>query len=296
MKNRVRSIVMILILLTVIIFNPKAETAKAGTREDTSILLDQPAFHYYIAKGKENNKKIAPLKLTVKSSKTNGITDEENWIKKNKLSLNTYEVPNSYQLTTGNLPEKIDTFWGDLRITAAFYDKNYIYCTYGSDFSEGYLLNIYDYKTKERLYSLDFSNYRYSPDYIKADFDYVQQKINWAAIQDGILYVSNSHNTYAKSSKNQNAYITAIDLTDMSVIWRTDALVSNSNNFMIVDNVILCGYGFTDEKDYLYQINRNNGKILKKTSVKSAISYMAQKGNLLYVRTYNTDYVFKIGK
>ncbi len=296
MKNRVRSIAMILVLLTVIIINPMAGTAKAGTRDDTSILLDQPAAHYYMAKGKENNKKVAPLKLTVKFSKANGITDEENWIKKNKLSLNTYTVPNPNQITSGNLPEEIDTFWGDLSITAAFYDKAYIYCTYGSNFSEGYLLNIYDYKTKERLYSLDFLNYRYSPDYIKADFDYVQQRINWAAIKDGILYVSNSHNTYAKSSNNMNAYITAIDLADMSVIWRTDALVSNSNNFLIIDNVILCGYGFTDEKDYLYQINRNNGKILKKTSVKSAITYMVKKGTSLYVRTYNTDYIFKIGK
>ena len=296
MKKRLLSIFIIILMITVIPANQKAIITKAETTQSDTVLLEEPPFSYYFTESKGSDKKTVALKLTEKSSKTNNITDEEDWLKKNKLSLNTYEVPNQFQNKSGNLPEEIDTKWNNLIITSAFYDDSYIYSTYGSDFSEGYILNIYDYNTLELLYSLDFSNYKYSPKYIKADYEYIQQRVCWAAIKNGVLYVSNSHSTYAKSSSNMNAYVTAIDLSDMSVIWRTNALVSNSNNFVIVDNVILCGYGFTNEKDYLYQINRNNGKILKKTSVKSAVSYIVKKGNSLYVRTYNTDYIFKLGK
>ncbi len=42
-------------------------------------------------------------------------------------------------------------------ITSAFYDSSYIYCTYGSDFSQGYILNIYDTSTLKMAFSLDFS-------------------------------------------------------------------------------------------------------------------------------------------
>ncbi len=145
-----------------------------------------------------------------------------------------------------------------------------------------------------KLCAYDFSNYRYSPKYIKADYDYIEQKIDWAAIKDNILYVSNAHSTYAKSSKNMNAYITAINLDDMSILWRTKALVCNSSNFVITDGIIICGYGFTDESDFLYQIDMNTGNVVSKTFLKTAASYIMKKGNSLYVRTYNTDYKFSI--
>ncbi len=41
---------------------------------------------------------------------------------------------------------------------------------------------------------------------------------NWAVIKDNVLFISHCHKTYAKSSNNMNAYITAIDLSDMSIM------------------------------------------------------------------------------
>ena len=179
-------------------------------------------------------------------------------------------------------------------ITSAFYDASYIYCTYGSDFSEGYILNIYDRISLELIYTLDFSNYCYAPEYISEDFDFIQQKINCAAIEDDILYISHSHSTYAKSSNIMNAYITAINLSDMAILWRTDPLVSNAYNFQIIDDVIICGYGFTDEPDFLYQIDTSCGKVIDKLPLKSAAEYIIKKDNVLYVRTYNMNYEFEI--
>ncbi|SHO47664.1 hypothetical protein SAMN02745217_01613 [Anaerocolumna xylanovorans DSM 12503] len=262
---------------------------------NATVVMDKPSFGYYKS-GKAVDKNNTPLKLKLKSSKANQVIDEDKWFQNNKLSLKTYQVPNQNWGVSGNLPKGIDKEWDQLIVTSAFYDASYIYCTYGSDFSEGYILNIYNAKTKKMVYSFDFSSYRYSPKYVKADYDFIQQRINWAVIKDNVLYVSHSHNTYAKSSNNQNAYITAIDLSDRSILWRTKALVSNASNFLIVDGVIICGYGFTGESDYLYQVDLSTGKVLSKTPLKSAPSYIIKKGNSFYVRTYNTDYKFDIAR
>lgn len=290
-----KSIIFIMILLMLIgnDASRKAIVVEAGSDVSNTTFMEIPPFDYYISEDAKNTENDS-IKLKLKSSKANKIIDDEDWFKKNKLSLKTYQVPNSYRNISGNLPEGIDVTWDDLIITSTFYDSSYIYCTYGSDFSEGYILNVYDSDTLEMEYSLNFSDYRYSPKYIKADYDFIQQKILWATIKDDILYISHAHSTYAKSSKNMNAYITAIDLTNMSILWRSKALLCNSYNFIIIDGVIICGYGFTDERDYLYQVDMNTGKVLSKTSLKSAVSYIVKKGNSLYVRTYNTDYIFNI--
>lgn len=257
------------------------------------VILETPPFSYYLSdRAKPNDNQ--PIKLTMLASKTNDITDVDEWFIDNNLTYNTYAVPNSFRSITGDLPEEIADQWDDLIITAAFYDDTYIYCTYGSNFSEGYILNIYDQNSLEIIYSLDFSNYCYAPEYVSEDFEFIQQKINWAMIKDNILFVSNSHNTYARSSNNMNAYITAIDLSDMNILWRTDPLVSNADNFQVIDNVIICGYGFTDEPDSLYQIDSSSGKIIDKLPLKTAAEYIIKKDDVLYVRTYNMDYEFEI--
>jgi hypothetical protein len=293
MKKKLIAFTMVMLVLVSYLFSGSNIKINAAVKDDKPIMLEKPSFAYYIS-DKASTKKTKSIKLNVKSSKANNISEDDQWLKDNKLTLNTYEIPNYYSNTTGNLPEELDTEWNNLIITSAFYDSSYIYCTYGADYSEGYILNIYNAKTMELKYSLDFSAYRYSPQYIKADYDFILQRINWATIKGGVLYISHSHNTYAKSSKNMNGYITAIKLSDNSVLWRTKALVSNANNFLMVGNVIVTGYGFTDEADYLYQIDRNTGKVLNKQLLKSAASYIIKKGNFLYVHTYNTDYKFEI--
>lgn len=260
---------------------------------DEPYLLPEPPSGFY-SSDKITDKEGQAIQLKFLSGEPNNIIDEDEWLIKNDLTLNANPVFGIMEDSAANEPNEIDQEVNGLSITSMFQDESYTYCTYGANFAEGYILNIYDIQTNKKLYSLDFSNYRYSAEYVEADYDYIQQKVNWAAIKDNILYVSNSHNTYAKSSKGMNAYITAIDLNDMSIIWRTDALVSNSRNFQMIGDVIVCGYGFTDEDDFLYQIDTYNGKVLEKTPLKSAPSVIIEKDNILYVRTYNTDYKFEI--
>ncbi len=262
-------------------------------RGQNTIILETPPINYYLSK-KVTPKEVKPLKIEQQSKKSNNIIDDEKWFKDNKLTYNTYEVPNSLRNIKGNVPNFVGATFNDLLITKAFYDESYIYCTYGNDYSEGYILNVYSKKTKKQLYSFDFSNYRYSRDFVDKDYDYVEQAVDWATIKNNTLYVSNSHYTYAESSCNMNAYITAISLDNYEILWRSKPLVSNVQNFIIINDVIVCGYGFTDEQDYLYQLNLYTGKTIKQIPIKSAASYIVKKGNYLFVRTYNTDYVYKI--
>lgn len=257
------------------------------------VTLETPPFSYYLSDRVKPEEK-QPLQLTMISSVSNDITDVDKWFTDNDLIYNAHEVPNSFMDTTGNLPDEVTKQWKDLIVTSSFYDDSYIYCTYGLDFSEGYKLNIYDRESLELVYSLDFSNYCYAPEYISADYGYIQQRINWATIKDNILFVSHSHNTYAKSSNDMNAYITAIDLSDMAILWRTEPLVSNAKNFQLIDDIIISGYGFTDEPDFLYQIDTTSGKIIDKLPLKTAAEYIIKKDNVLYVRTYNMNYEFEI--
>jgi len=259
-----------------------------------TIVMETPPFTYFLSdKVTPDTTSDSAIRLFKEVEKSNGITDEADWFTQNALSLNKLDLET---ITNNSDPaySEIKATWNNLKITAAFQDEKYIYTTYGVDYSQGYYLKIYDAVTKENLYTLDFSNYKEAPDFQKDYEGYVQQQITWATIQDNVLYISNSHNTYADFSMGQNAYITAIDLSDLSILWRSDPLVCNTRNFIILENTIVCGYGFTAEDDYLYELSKNTGKVLETIPLASGPSYIIEADGKIYVRTYNTDYVFNI--
>ena len=77
----------------------------------------------------------------------------------------------------------------------------------------------------------------------------------------GILYVETAHPTYAKSSYGRNAYVSAIDVKKRKLLWRSPALVANAAHFVLLNDTIVSGYGFTAEPDYLYALDRATGKV-----------------------------------
>ena len=62
--------------------------------------------------------------------------------------------------------------------------------------------------------------------------------------------------------------------------------------FIVSDDGIITGYGFTSEDDYLFELDRHTGKTVSKQRAKSGPEAPALKGDVLYVSTYNTDYRF----
>ena len=270
--------------------NKATATADNSAISKDPYVMEVPSFEYYTS-NQSSTTKTPSIALKMSSSEPNNITDTDKWFEQNKLSLNQYlNLDNA----NANLPSGIDAMYDNLILTNAYYDDSYIYCMYGTNYSDSYILRIYDSNTNAIVNTIDFSNYMYEPNTTNEEALSFPQQINWASIKDGILYVSNRHRTYASTTNNKNAYITAIDLNDMHVIWRSDALISNAENFLILDNVIICGYGFTDEDDNLYELDRSNGKVIDSIPLKSAPSYLIQKDNQIFVRTYNMNYVFTV--
>jgi len=109
-----------------------------------------------------------------------------------------------------------------------------------------------------------------------------------------VLYVSNSHLTYASQTKGRNAYLSAIDLGTKKTLWRSPALVANARTFVVTRDLIVAGYGFTAEPDFLYLLDRRSGKVLHRLPVPSAPEIIKLRDGRLYVRTYDRQVVARI--
>lgn len=188
--------------------------------------------------------------------------------------------------------------------------NGFVDCRYGTQ--EGYYIqdhdyNMFRYSSSGDRYPMNLDVYNDSFEMVASyDFsefipegggigNYTEPWIHYACTDDtgNILYVSIGHSTYSKEDP-ETAYIMAIDMNTDEVLWKTVPLVSNSENFVVKDDTIFTGYGFTKEDDYVYCINRITGVLDEKIPVKSAPDFLYEKNGQLYVRTYDRDYVFDI--
>jgi len=144
------------------------------------------------------------------------------------------------------------------------------------------------FDTKKRfLYGFDFGKYVWPPRIAPGERELVYEEIVTAREADGVLYVENAHLTYARSSYDRNAYLTAIDLKTKKRLWRSAALVANARSFVVVGRYLVTGYGFTAEPDYLYLLDRRTGRVIERLKLPSAPERITRKGNRLTVRTYD---------
>lgn len=234
------------------------------------ILFDTPSFEYYLSDS-VNVAAGSPLTLNLVSSKKNGITDTDLWFENNDLYVGGAQSNNGLRLTSYN-------------------DGVYRYeiDTYGNK------VNIYDLVSNEWLYNFDFNNFGNNGFPLGAYGMTASHAIKWVLIKDDILYISDVFEGYSVDAGGKTAYITAINLSDMSILWRTEPLTCYCTNFIILNNVIICGYGFTAEDDYIYQVDLNTGVRLASIKVDTMAEYFAINDNVLYVRCYDTDYEFEI--
>lgn len=246
------------------------------------------------------------VRIEATSERPNTVTDGDSWFKRTQTRLNEYSIaPGLADVPTlGDVPANVPREFRGLKLVKGIGADNGIFLVYGKDFADGRILVRYDLDGRGPAfrYAYDFSSYLASPgkdaETIRFEKQYgegiVDQRIVWAAEKDNILYVANAHNTYAKSSLNLNAYITAIDLRTNAIKWRSAPLVANAGSFEIVKDAIICGYGFTKEPDFLYVLDRSTGDVAQKVPVRSGPECLIMKGQFLYVRCYDTDYVFKV--
>ena len=155
----------------------------------------------------------------------------------------------------------------------SFSDENYEYLWDGDD------LYIYENGTGDCLYVLNYPTDKW---YVNG---------NNAYLKDGIFYGASVANGYAQPD---TCFMFAYDLENEKLLWRSADQSYNSMNFVVEGDVLICGYGFTAEPDYLYQINRNTGEIIDRLSLKKMPDLIVEQDGKLYVHTYSYNYVISI--
>jgi hypothetical protein len=220
----------------------------------------------------------ASVRLELVSARRNEITDVDAWFIRNRLSLP--------KVGASQLPAATPRFFRSLPLLDAIRQRDRLLLVYGRDPSASrYLVG----QTGDALsYAFDFVNYAHAP---RGGY---YQELLWAAETGGVLYVAHGHATYARASRGLTGYVTAIDVRRRAVRWRSRPLVANARTFEVVGNVIVAGYGFTDEPDYLYLLDRRTGAIAQRLRLPSAPEYILRRGRTFYVRTYDHDVIVRL--
>ena len=194
---------------------------------------------------------VEPLKLQIISEEYNNIDWANDWYERENLSL-----------------PMIGNEWNH------FYDDTYEYLWADDE------LYIFDRQISNSdthcLYVLQYPTDKW----------YINGNNAW--LKDGIFYGASVTNGYAEPD---SCFMFAYDLEQDKLLWRSADQSYNSMNFVVKGDVILCGYGFTAEDDYLYQINRNTGEILDRLELKKMPDLLVEQDGKLYVHTYSYDYV-----
>ena len=154
-----------------------------------------------------------------------------------------------------------------------FYDDEYQYIWSGD------ALYIYENISGNCLYVLEYPTDKW---YING---------NNACLLDDIFYGISVTNGYAQPD---SCFMFAYDLKNNKLLWRSGDQTSNTMNFIVKKDVIICGYGFTSEKDYLYQLNLHTGEVIASLELKKQPDLLVPQDNMLYVHTYSYNYTIEM--
>ena len=126
--------------------------------------------------------------------------------------------------------------------------------------------------------------------------DSLYQSVEWAVVKDGVLYFSECTVT-APDKDSQGNYLVAVDTKTDKTIWMSKPRTVNSDNFLIVDNSIICGLGGSGITDYIYVLNRYTGVKMYEYWIPTAAYWFAiGEDKNLYVTLYDKHVAFKIAR
>jgi len=149
-------------------------------------------------------------------------------------------------------------------------------CSLGADTNCHYFARLYDIEGNE-LWTIALHELFSAPRYFEI------QDIRYA---DGFLYFNEACQSYSSGAKGKCSSLVAVDPKTTEVRWRTRPLVSNGR-FLVHGEYIVSGYGFTNEKDFIFVVSRDTGSILHKVKLrKSAETFEIAEDGLLEVVVY----------
>lgn len=221
----------------------------------------------------DSDEEPEPFILSFVSESGNNVSEPDDWLAENQLYLPMINGALAESAMQIRRDPDIDYDYCEQFADTVFYDENYIYEWSPTD------ICVYDKETMQLLYD------------VRAESDRWYIMGNCAYVRDGILYTCNIFNGYAMPN---SCYLMAYDLEKGELLWRSEDQTFNSMNFIVKGDVIICGYGFTAEDDYIYQISMRTGKTVSKTTVSKMPDLLVEQDGKLYVHTYSYDYVFEI--
>ena len=234
---------------------------------DTAFIMSNPSWEYYCSENAVAAGTLIQLEQ-ISDTKYEWL-DDEKWVRDNGYEGTSLPYTDGDYYYEAYNPAEYDYMYQCLRI----YDGADDMGTVAYDFDLSVLCN--------------------GPDEAALKNSNTTQYIRYAKIADRVLYVSMIHNGYSSNEPESN-YVAAISLDTYEVLWKSAPLVCNSSNFVIAEDALICGYGFTDEPDFIYVLDLGDGSIANKIKVRTAPEVFAHVGNELRVATYNTEYVYNI--
>ncbi len=255
-------------------------------------LLARPPFSYFLDRSVRRPAKSFSARLKVVSSQRIGVLDTGDWLRRRQFTLPDMgaDLRNGKR---GNLPAAAPETYGGYPLRRAIRSEKHLCLLYGPDFSGAERVLVLDTETAKVRHAFDFARFVGTPKSTDKP-EFVQELVQWADVVGGTLYVSNYHRTYARSTAGDNGYLTALDLATGRLLWRSKPRVVNSQNFLIVGDALVCGYGFTDEPDAVYLLDRRTGKTLQELSVRNSPECLIRRGDRIHVQTYDSEYVLRL--
>lgn len=257
----------------------------------TPILVKGTTFPY--SSGEYDSVVTRKLSLKTVSRAGNAVTDDDRWFRDNVLPQPVGPLDETWRNVPG------ETRWGKLKFFRSSGDLHvaiYEEVKPRADAkTEKGMSSIYD---KEFNYTAVLFSDDYQPEklFLLEAFHPGILEMGDAHLVGPILYFDCNYNGYAKIAKRKTGYLVAFDLKKEKVLWTSRSLTSSWRGFIVLHDAVISGYGFTEEKDALFVHNRFTGKRWLKVKLKSAHEYLIPKGDKLYVRTYDMNYVYQVSQ
>ncbi len=236
------------------------------------VQLPEPSFDSTAGKGEEK------VLLKVAASKPNKVVDDDVWFSRYGM-----EPPSA---SPSGFPAGVPMEFGGAarRVGIVGQDEAHYIGIYGDSIVVGF-----DEKGAVR-FAFGFGAWQFGPAAIGEEAMDSPMELSWAQIAGDRLFVALNHYSYAKTTGGQNGYLASLKLPSGELEWLSDPLVSNARNFLVKGGYLVCGYGFTEEPDFVYVLEARTGKIVQRQKVKSGPSHFLDLGQKIAVRCYDTDY------
>lgn len=156
----------------------------------------------------------------------------------------------------------------------------------GAD-SYRFIVVIYD-KDEKPLYTVNLGEV--------AQNDYCEvQDVRWDPDNHNLLF-NMACPSYSKAINGKGSKLHCYNPERRQMVWSTDWLVSN-DIFILDSKFVFCSYGFTNEKKFLYMLDKLTGKVYSKLPFTYSVQYLELKTlsnnrEMLYAVDYN-DHLYE---